>query len=371
MASRGRSRGLIFIIIAVVVFVLAGIVAAVVLGGGLIGSLLGSNSPAAPASGPAITPTPQGVMVDIIIVQQQVSRGSVLTEKVLAKIPYPQSAMVEGLFYTDIQNVLGKRAKFDLQQGTPLVPSLLSDTTVGSIPSMQVPKGMVAVTIPIDKFSSVAYSLQPGDHVNVIGAIHLVDLDANFQTILPNKVAVVAPPQVLSVGGDGKTVNQVTSITTKVDNSIQGRAELDSTLNQPIYVQGSEAQRPRAISQTVIQNAIVLGMGDLSTASQPETTGAVAPTAVGGAAPTPTVAPPKPTMITLVVSPQDAETLNFMVTVNAKITLALRNSQDDAKPTTDAVTLQYLMDQYNIPYPAKLPYGLELPTPAPAAVPAQ
>ena len=143
---------------------------------------------------------------------------------------------------------------------------------------------------------------------------------------------------------------------------LQGRAELDSTLNQPIYVQGSEAQRPRAISQTVIQNAIVLGMGDLSTASQPETTGAVAPTAVGGAAPTPTVAPPKPTMITLVVSPQDAETLNFMVTVN---------SQDDAKPTTDAVTLQYLMDQYNIPYPAKLPYGLELPTPAPAAVPAQ
>jgi Flp pilus assembly protein CpaB len=365
MASRGRSRGLIIIVIAVVIFVLAGIVAVVVLGGGLLGSIMSSGNPAAPVA-PVITPTPQGVMVDIIIVQQPVSRGTTLTESVLAKIPYPQSAMVEGLFYTDIQSVLGKRAKFDLTQGTPLVPSLLSTNTVGSIPSMQVPKGMVAISVPIDTLTSVSYALQAGDHVNVIGAIHLVDLDANFQTILPNKVAVVAPPQVMSVGADGKTVNNVTSITSKIDNSIQGRAELDATLNQPIYVQPSENQRPRLISQTVIQNAIVLGIGDLSAAVSESP--AAAPTAVGGAAVTATAVPPKPKIITLIVSPQDAETLNYMILSKANITLALRNSQDDAKPTTDAVTLQYLMDSYNIPYPAKLPYGLELPVAAPTAV---
>jgi pilus assembly protein CpaB len=367
MASRGRSRGLIIIIIAVVIFVLAGIVAVVVLGGGLLGSIMSSGSPAAPNAAPAITPTPAGVMVDIIIVQQPVARGTALTESVLAKIPYPQSAMVEGLFYTDIQSVLGKRAKFDLQQGTPLVPNLLSTNTVGSISSMQVPKGMVAISIPIDTLTSVSYALQPGDHVNVIGAINLVDLDANFQSILPNKVAVVAPPQVLSVGANGQSVNTVTSITSKIDNSIQGRAELDATLNQPIYVQPSETQRSRLISQTVIQNAIVLGVGDLS--ATPVESSAPAPTPVGGSAATAT--PPKPKIITLIVSPQDAETLNYMVLAKANITLALRNSQDDAKPTMDAVTLQYLMDQYNIPYPAKLPYGLELPSGAPTPVPAQ
>ena len=69
----------------------------------------------------------------------------------------------------------------------------------------------------------------------------------------------------------------------------------------------------------------------------------------------------------MIVSPQDADTLNYMVLSKVNITLALRNSQDDAKPTMDAVTLQYLMDQYNIPYPAKLPYGLELPAAAPTA----
>jgi pilus assembly protein CpaB len=229
---------------------------------------------------------------------------------------------------------------------------------------------MVAITIPIDTaLNSVSYALQPGDHVNVLGAINLVDLDANFQAILPNKVAVVAPPQVLSVGANGASVNTVTSITSKIDNSIQGRAELDATLNQPIYVQPSEAQRPRLISQTVIQNAIVLGVGDLS--SPVEASAAPAPTPVGGAAATPTPKPASPKYIALIVSPQDAETLNYMVLANATITLTLRNSQDDAKPTMDAVTLQYLMDQYNIPYPAKLPYGLELPAVLPTKAAAQ
>jgi Flp pilus assembly protein CpaB len=367
MASRGRSRGLIIIIIAVVVFVLAGIIAVVALGGSLLGSIFPSGNQT-PLNAPANTPTPMGVMVDIIIVQQPVSRGTVLSESVLAKIPYPQSAMVEGLFYTDIQQVLGKRAKFDLSQGTPLVPNLLSDKTVGSLSSMQVPKGLVAISIPIDTLTSVSYALQPGDHVNVIGAIHLVDLDANFQSKLPNKIALVAPPQTITSGGQNAQ-SSINSITAKIDPATQGRAELDATLNQPIYVIPSEEQRSRLISQTVIQNAIVLGIGDLS--GGPAEAAAPAPTPAGGAAATATPVPPKPKIITLIVSPQDAETLNYMILAKANITLTLRNSQDDQKPTTDAVTLQYLMDSYNIPYPAKLPYGLELPVGAPTAVPAQ
>lgn len=354
MASRGRSRGLIIIIIAVVIFILAIVAAAVVLGGGFITSLLSGGGPANTAA--ITTPTPSSAMVEIIIVQQPVTRGTMLNESLLAKIPYPQTAMVEGLFYTDIQGVLGKRAKFDLQQGTPLVPSLLSDNTVGSVSSMQVPKGMVAISIPIDTLTSVSYALQPGDHVNVIGSLTLVDIDANFQSILPNSIAVVAPPQTITSGAQSTTIN---SITSKIDPAKQGRAELDTTLNQPVYVIPAENQRPRIISQTIIQNAIVLGVGDL--ANGPSSSQGPAPSPQPGVQATPTPVPAKPQIITLIVSPQDAEALNFMVLSEARITLALRNSQDDQKPTTDAVTLRYIMDQYNIPYPAKLPYGLVLP----------
>ena len=42
-----------------------------------------------------------------------------------------------------------------------------------------------------------------------------------------------------------------------------------------------------------------------------------------------------------------------------EITLALRNPNNDQTILTDAVTQQYLMDQKNIPLPAKLPFAIE------------
>jgi hypothetical protein len=39
--------------------------------------------------------------------------------------------------------------------------------------------------------------------------------------------------------------------------------------------------------------------------------------------------------------------------------LALRNPNNTQEIVTDAVTQQYLMDQKNIPLPAKLPFAVE------------
>jgi pilus assembly protein CpaB len=63
--------------------------------------------------------------------------------------------------------------------------------------------------------------------------------------------------------------------------------------------------------------------------------------------------------MTLIVNPQDAVTLNYLVTVNAQLTLALRGAGDLQSITTQSVSLQFVMDQKNIQLPAKLPYGIE------------
>jgi len=70
-------------------------------------------------------------------------------------------------------------------------------------------------------------------------------------------------------------------------------------------------------------------------------------------------APKPPDMITLIVSPQDSVTLNYMMLAGAKLNLVLRSPGDDQRIPTDAVTLQFILDQYNIPFPAKLPYGAD------------
>jgi pilus assembly protein CpaB len=70
-------------------------------------------------------------------------------------------------------------------------------------------------------------------------------------------------------------------------------------------------------------------------------------------------AAPAPDIVTLIVAPQDAITLSYMVYTNAQIMMTLRNPSDQSRQATEAATLQFLLSQYNIPVPAKLPYAIQ------------
>jgi Flp pilus assembly protein CpaB len=346
MAAAARRRnGRIFILLALVLIVL---LAAVVF-------LFRDQfmPPPQPIEAP-VEPAPVIDMVEIVVLAQPVARDTVLREEMLASILYPQAEMMAGMFYTDKMAVLDKHARYDLSQGTPLTPSLLSEKALGSEAAVQIPRGMVAVSIPINRNTSVAFGLKPGDHVNIIGSILLTDLDANFQTRLPNLTA-----QVIAPGPGGTDSPTTTTMSIVPQAGVQGRAELDTTLNSAIYVlPGEQQQRPRLVSHTLMQDVVVLWLGEFPLE------GGLTP------APTPTpdpeaeqqVTPPEPTkpsIITLIVTPQDAVTLNYLMLSKAYISLALRNMNDLDKYPTQAVTLQFLLDQYGIPNPAKLPYGLE------------
>jgi pilus assembly protein CpaB len=219
---------------------------------------------------------------------------------------------------------------------------------------------MVAVSIPITRLTAVAYALQAGDHVNIIASLLLGDIDQNFQTTLPNKSAPVTMPGVTAQNGPVSG-----SITIGPATSDQGRAELDPVLNQPIYLVPSEAQRPRLVSQTLVQDAIVLWVGDFTAESYSAGTSGQpvqpTPTPVPGQNAPPSTTPAKPDIVTLVVSPQDAVTLNNLMLTGpaAKLSLVLRSAGDTSKNPTSAVTLQFILDQYTIPVPAKLPYGTQ------------
>jgi len=309
------------------------------------------------------TAAPRQDLINIVVLAQPVSRGSVLSEGMLATIAYPQGEMVEGLFFTDMQQVVGNQVKYDLEQGVPLTPSLVTTAKEGSLASFEIEPGKVAISIPITNLTSVSYGLQPRDHVNILAAVSLIDLDPDFQTKLPNFTASVLIPG--PTGGEEGGTSASTMIQSGGATSQQGRTELDTTLNQPVYVVPSEAQRSRLVSQTLVQDAVVLWVGEfpedgnISRMPTPTPDPAAAPVEGEAAAPA-----PRPALITLIVSPQDAVTLNYLMLSDAKLNLALRGAGDEQLIDTQAVTLQFIMDQYKIPYPAKLPYGLESASPS-------
>jgi len=143
-----------------------------------------------------------------------------------------------------------------------------------------------------------------------------------------------------------------------------GRAELDPTLNQVIYFVPSEEQRPRLVSQMILQDIQVLHVGtfplagESSSSDTQDSTATQAAPSGGGPTPVPQ-AVQKPYMITLIVSPQDAVSITYLLNSGTKLTFALRAPDDTSRAETEAATLQYLLSQYAIPVPAKLPYAIE------------
>lgn len=351
-----------------------------------------------------VAPTPVIEMVEVVVASQHVPRGGILDETLLTMIQIPRELLIQG-YFTDLADVVGRQARIDMEANMLVTNSMVVDSAdqlaaTGSLAALSIPKGMVAVSIPITRLSSVSYAPQSGDHVNIIATLLLIDLDTEFQTRTPNysSAVIAAGPGVITGSSTGDATQSIELQKITAQNvsggpaSVMGRTVIDPLLEQTYYEVPSEMQRPRLVSQTLLQDAIVLGVGDFSLEDEQEEAQPVSadmPADVEGTEEAPAepepepgadvpeeVEAPLPDVITLIVTPQDAVTLNYLVFSGAQLTLALRSPGDADRPPTEAATLDYLLKTYQIPVPVKLPYGMEprvdqvLPVKLPNDVPA-
>ena len=312
---------------------------------------------------PVGTPTtPQVRYVDIITAGQNIYPGTLITEAMLNSIQIPEDKLVQGLF-TNKADLANMYAKYSITQGVPITDSMVSASPgnvnlPGSYWAPFIPQGLTAVSIPITRLSSVAFGIRDGDYVNVIVTMLLVDVDPALQTVLPNNIAD------LEAGADG--IIKITQ-----GDVTQGHFEVDQVLADPItnillYVQPSEKQRARMVTQMIMQNIQVLHTGTFPLPGEPVSDQFSAAGAGATATPQPANQPQtvpvvvRPDIITVMVTPQDAVMLTYLMYSGAQITLTLRNPNDQKSVSQpDAAMLEYLLTQYNIPVPAKLPYAIQ------------
>jgi pilus assembly protein CpaB len=300
-------------------------------------------------------PTPQ--LATIVVLVQPVPRDELIVEAMLEEIPYPEERITGSMFrkIADVADVY--YAKYPLVQGQPLTRELVSERPgilqEGSEVSKTIPPGMTAISLPISRLGAVGFAIRDGDKVNVIATTSFVDLDTSFQSLLPNSTATVTGTGFLPESLPILTVN----ISSGGESATLGRAELEPTLNQAIYIVPSEEQRPRLVSQMILQNIQVLRVGQFNLSG--DQTAVPEAQAQEGEQQQQQAPPPVPDIVTLIVTPQDAIALTYLIHSQARITLTLRAPDDpNYFDNIESVTLQYLISQYNIALPAKLPYGL-------------
>jgi pilus assembly protein CpaB len=367
-------RGRFLILIALLLVLSAvGIFAAFALSGGFGGLFGGGTAQQPTPGGPEPTPIPVTATpeqyLQIIAAGQTLERGVVIPTEAIIAVPWP-TGIVPPSAITDPDLVVGTRARFTIARGEPIfstmiVESLLQLSPAGSDAAARIPPGYVAISIPYNRNNGVAYGVKDGDHVNVIVSWAVVDIDQNFQTILPNLSTVLSPPNPDAVLPLAPSLVAVVNSGGAHVPTVVGRGEAGVNTSEDFYVVPSEAQRPRLVTQGIIQDALVLRVGEFG----PEKPEVIYPTPTVDPAATVTVPPPPtatpvPDIITLVVSPQDAIVLNYVNRIVDRypgavvVTLALRSAGDASRVDTESVTLQYMFERFNIALPAKLNFGV-------------
>ncbi|NJN53593.1 MAG: hypothetical protein HC804_01865 [Anaerolineae bacterium] len=247
-------------------------------------------------------------------------------------------------------------------------------------PSSLIPPGFVAQAVPLSTFrldpggaiASVGYGVSEGDYVDILLLFDMRQIDEEFQTLLPNDLALF--------------------VTVEVEDTNEKRfLEIDPYGNfeelptgDTVHIRPREFQRPYIVG-VVIQNAKVIQVGKyelpVSAASQIATP---TPTALPEGAPTPTPGAPSsfptstptpPEVLVVALQPQQQLLLRYALEVGADVDFALRGINDGQLYPVENVDLNFLLQRFNIEIPPDFGYTLDTnyyiitPTPTGEALP--
>jgi len=370
------------VIVLAIVVIIIGVVAAVVLpsltggsgGSGSGGSSGGDNTNTEQTrnTGPTDTPAPTITpipMVELVIAVQQIPRGFTIPPNAVTVRRWPEESAPSSAIF-DIEAVIGKKARTDIFREQPILTNMLVEdlsnlANVGSDAAAVLPNNRVAVSVPMDRITSVAYAIQPGDRVDVMVTLLFVDIDPVFQSIEPNDVTIVDPESLQAL--------------LAINGRFDGAFNIGGGVTKSVVVGPSEPQRPRMVTQRTVQEALVVWVGNFPIDGRlfkfvptPSPVPTVDPEAEGAsttnrrnATQAPTPVPPRPDIITLAVSPQDAVVLTWMMEARLPITFALRSATSTSQVPTEPVNLQYITDTFRIDIPGRLDYSIE---PAPDSI---
>lgn len=308
--------------------------------------------------------TPTVTVYQVYYALQNIAQGTIITEELLGTYTLPETSFADVMFTTSERDrLVGQKAKINIDQGVPITTGMVvpPDTgleTGGPPWANLIAASKNAITIPVSRLTSVAYGVADGAHVNVIACMLFVDVDPSFQSQLPNYVGLLVGPGVKPDQMPGITIGENNAAFSPQVPPYEGRTEIEPAFQtQGIYKVPSEAQRPRPVCQMVMQNITVLKLGNFPLNPAQVAANQPTPTPQPGAQQQPAAAQ-APDIVTLVVSPQEAVVLTYMVFNNIPIYLTLRNGGDSSLQVTESATLQFILSQHNITPPVKLAFSL-------------
>ncbi|MCA9997768.1 MAG: hypothetical protein KDE56_18545 [Anaerolineales bacterium] len=303
-------------------------------------------------SEPIATATPAIQYKNVVVAKTDLPIGTTLTLDLLAVEQRPDSniAFQGGYEVEAPEELVGEIVKVAVRRGQEILrPMLALNPTdlpsLGSDLALYVDQGRVAVAMPINRYSGAAFAMRPGDLVDVLMTLDLVQLDEEFQTELPNQTQRI-DETALSTG-----------LPFLLPAATEGRLEFVDELG----IVGEIApvlpiQIPRQVTQLTVQQAQVLWVGTWNN-KRPLPAAAPQTDALGQAIaqPTPDPVPQRsednPDLVILSMTAQEALAIKWALERGVRVDLALRSPGDTNVFVTNSVSLPQLVDQGRVTVP--------------------
>lgn len=270
----------------VVAGVLMGLIAGV-----LVILMVSQNTPAAAAPEPTREPP------SVVRAAQNIAKGDEIAIDAVQLVRLQPGEPLPPNTVRDPMSLVGMTAAVDIPQGTVIQEAMSLDrealVQAGQSAAMLFGPGLVAMAMPVGVLGSVAGAVSAGDHIDIIAALDVVEVDPEIQALLP--------------------------------------------------LEGNGIQIPRSVVQLTLQNIEVLRVG-------PWGAGPADPTRSNAGTGT-------ASLLTVVLPQQDALVLDYLLGKvdqgQARMTVVLRAADDGEIVAVDAVTLDYIMKRFGIVVPAK------------------
>lgn len=303
---------------------------------------------------PAATIDPQAEILEVVVSLQTLPRGYVMTEADLTT-DMRLASEVSANVITNIQDAVGLYARRDIYQGETLTLDSLARNPLeigreNFGPSSIIPPGWLAMALPMDRLSSVAYGISAGDTVDVMVSWIFYEVDEEFQTLMRNSVSFI-----MEVADEEGNITRTVLV-------VDPYGRFERLPNQDLaHVFPSEEGRPVPVTM-VIQNARVIQIGPWEPPPPP----ALPTPTLDPGAPTPTPDPALPTptpqapdVLVLALPPQQQLILKYAVDSHADIDFALRGVGDGQQYGVENVDLFYMLEQFNIVPPPGINYSIQ------------
>lgn len=162
--------------------------------------------------------------------RKAIAPGAPISADDLTSVTVDGPKKTQGTFATP-EEVAGRVAMMPINEGQPILSTMLADPNAGAGLQALLPDGTRAITLQVDEVSGVGGLLMPGCSVDLLTSLHEGGADSLLTKTLVQDVKVIAVGQTLGIpSADGGIARSVTLIVTPTQAE---KIELASNVGRP------------------------------------------------------------------------------------------------------------------------------------------